>query len=35
MLLAVLIAACGIILNSVGRGRKEAKRLAYLASASF
>ncbi|HEV8553886.1 MAG TPA: glycosyltransferase family 2 protein [Casimicrobiaceae bacterium] len=34
MLLAVLTGACGIILDSVGRGRKEAKRLAYLAAAS-
>ena len=32
MLLAVLTGACGIILDSVGRGRKEAKRLAYLAA---
>jgi len=34
MLLAVLTGVCGIILDSVGRGRKEAKRLAYLAAAS-
>jgi glycosyltransferase involved in cell wall biosynthesis len=34
MLLAVLTGTCGIILDSVGRGRKEAKRLAYLAAAS-
>jgi len=34
MLLAVLIGACGIILDSVGRGRKEAKRLAYLTASS-
>lgn len=31
MLLAALTAMCGIVLDSVGRGRKEAKRLAYLA----
>jgi glycosyltransferase involved in cell wall biosynthesis len=29
--LAVLSLACGLILDSVARGRKEAKRLAYLA----
>jgi glycosyltransferase involved in cell wall biosynthesis len=32
MLLAVFTGACGVILDSVGRGRKEAKRLAYLAA---
>ncbi len=32
MLLAALTAGCGIILDGVGRGRKEAKRLAYLAA---
>lgn len=35
MLLAVLTGACGVILDSVGRRRKEAKRLAYLAAASI
>ncbi len=30
MSLAVITAACGIVLDSVGRGRKEAKRLAYF-----
>jgi glycosyltransferase involved in cell wall biosynthesis len=30
MLLAMLAAACGVILDSVGRGRREQKRLAYL-----
>lgn len=34
MLLAMLTATCGIILDSVGRGRKEAKRLAYLAASA-
>jgi len=34
MLLAALTAVCGIVLDSVGRGRKEAKRLAYLAAGS-
>jgi hypothetical protein len=29
--LAVLSLVCGLILDSVARGRKEAKRLAYLA----
>ena len=32
MLLASLSLACGIILESVARGRREAKRLAYLAA---
>jgi len=32
MSLAVLIAMCGIVLDSVGRGRKEAKRLAYMST---
>lgn len=32
MLLSVLMGVCGIILDSVGRGRKETKRLAYLAA---
>jgi hypothetical protein len=31
MLLASLSIACGMILDSVARGRREAKRLAYLA----
>ncbi len=31
MLLAALSLTCGLILNSVARGRKEIKRLAYLA----
>jgi glycosyltransferase involved in cell wall biosynthesis len=31
MLLASLAVACGMILDSVARGRREAKRLAYLA----
>jgi glycosyltransferase involved in cell wall biosynthesis len=31
MLLAALSATCGLILDSVARGRKEIKRLAYLA----
>lgn len=30
MLLAMLTATCGVILDSVGRGRREQKRLAYL-----
>jgi glycosyltransferase involved in cell wall biosynthesis len=34
MLLAFLSFACGMILDSVARGRKEAKRLAYLAVAA-
>jgi hypothetical protein len=29
--LSVLSLVCGLILDSVARGRKEAKRLAYLA----
>jgi glycosyltransferase involved in cell wall biosynthesis len=33
MLLAALSFACGMILDSVARGRREAKRLAYLAMA--
>jgi len=32
MLLASLSVACGMILDSVARGRREAKRLAYLAA---
>ncbi|HEX7270683.1 MAG TPA: glycosyltransferase [Casimicrobiaceae bacterium] len=32
MVLAALAFGCGIVLDSVGRGRKEAKRLAYLAA---
>ena len=32
MLLASLSLVCGIILNSVARGRREAKRLSYLAA---
>lgn len=32
MLLAALSLACGLILDSVARGRREAKRLAYLAA---
>jgi hypothetical protein len=31
ILLALLAVACGLILDSVARGRKEAKRFAYLA----
>src|SRR5206468_1793780 len=31
MLLAFLSMACGLILDSVARGRREAKRMAYLA----
>ncbi len=34
MLLASLSLACGIILESVARGRREAKRLAYLAASA-
>lgn len=34
MLLASLAVACGMILDSVARGRREAKRLAYLAAAA-
>jgi hypothetical protein len=34
MLLASLSLACGMILDSVARGRRETKRLAYLAAAS-
>ncbi len=34
MLLASLALACGMILDSVARGRREAKRLAYLAAAA-
>jgi hypothetical protein len=30
--LSVLSLVCGLILDSVARGRKEAKRLAYLAT---
>jgi hypothetical protein len=32
MLLASLSFACGMILDSVARGRRETKRLAYLAA---
>ena len=32
MLLASLALGCGMILDSVARGRREAKRLAYLAA---
>jgi len=32
MLLASLALVCGLILDSVARGRREAKRLAYLAA---
>jgi glycosyltransferase involved in cell wall biosynthesis len=32
MLLAFLFMACGLILDSVARGRREAKRMAYLAA---
>ena len=32
MLLAFLALACGLILDSVARGRREAKRMAYLAA---
>jgi hypothetical protein len=32
MLLASLAVAAGLILDSVARGRREAKRLAYLAA---
>jgi len=35
MLLAVIIGACGVVLDSVGRGRTEAKRLAYLAAGKY
>jgi hypothetical protein len=31
MLIAVLSVACGLILDTVTRGRRELKRLAYLA----
>ena len=31
MMLAFLAFTCGLILDSVARGRKEMKRLAYLA----
>jgi hypothetical protein len=31
MILAALSLTCGLILDSVSRGRKEIKRLAYLA----
>jgi hypothetical protein len=31
MILAFLSSACGLILDSVARGRREAKRMAYLA----
>ena len=34
MLLAFLALACGLILDSVARGRREAKRMAYLAVGS-
>ena len=34
MLLASLSVVCGMILDSVARGRREAKRLAYLAAAA-
>jgi glycosyltransferase involved in cell wall biosynthesis len=34
MLLSALSVACGLILDSVARGRREAKRLAYLAAAA-
>jgi glycosyltransferase involved in cell wall biosynthesis len=33
MLLAFLAASCGLILDSVARGRRESKRLGYLAAA--
>ena len=32
VLIACLSQACGLILNSVSRGRKEVRRLAYLAT---
>jgi hypothetical protein len=32
LLLASLSFACGMILDSVARGRREAKRMAYLAA---
>ena len=35
MLLASLALACGVILDSVARGRREAKRLAYLAAGAL
>jgi hypothetical protein len=35
MLLAAGAIACGIVLDSVGRGRREMKRLAYLALEPF
>jgi hypothetical protein len=34
MLLAFLSLACGLILDSVSRGRRELKRLFYLAAGS-
>jgi len=34
MLLAFLSMGCGLILDSVARGRREAKRIAYLAAGS-
>lgn len=35
MLLAFLSLGCGLILNNVARGRRETKRLAYLAVATY
>ena len=35
MLLASLSFACGMILDSVARGRREAKRIAYLAAGAI
>ena len=35
MLLASLSVVCGMILDSVARGRREAKRLAYLAAGAI
>jgi hypothetical protein len=35
MLLASLSLACGLILDSVARGRREAKRMAYLAAGCY
>ena len=35
VLLAFLLLVCGLVLESVSRGRKEAKRMVYLANPRF
>ena len=35
MLIAFILLVCGLVLDSVSRGRKEAKRMIYLAIPRF